>query len=159
MNEYIQLRRAFHSMFCDIEADLFVTLTTYPGCEISNETMLSKLRKLDAYVARRTLGRRWSKKPDSVRMNGVFVLEHGKQRNHPHWHGMLSIPNGEIPRYRGLIDNAWTRNNRWSAHFDNPNSSNEQSDWSSYILKDFRPELTGQIVFTNMLRGDTRASA
>ena len=139
-------------MFKDIEANLFVTLSTYPGCAVSDDTMLKRLKDMDAHVARRTLGRRWSKKPDSMRMQGAFILEHGKGGVHPHWHGLLNVPKDQIARYMGLIETKWTNDNRWNAFFQFPDNLGIGTGWSHYILKELDTESTSQVVFTNMLR-------
>jgi hypothetical protein len=143
---------AYLQMFKDIEANLFVTLSSYPGCAVSDETMLKRLKDMDAYVARRTLGRRWSTKPDSMRMQGAFILEHGKDRVHPHWHGLLNVPDDQISRYMGLIKLKWAGDHNWNVFFEFPENIETGNGWYRYILKEINTESTSQAVFTNMLR-------
>jgi len=141
-NEYVR-------MIQDLKPNLAVTLNTYPGCSFSNHRMLKKLKLFDAQIADKIFGRRWENKPDDMRMQGIFVLEHGKQRNHPHWHGFLSVPEDQLYRYYGLTKSIWARNH-WKAWAEINNKS--YADNAGYILKEVTLDTTDRIVFTNMLR-------
>lgn len=137
------------NMFTQIEPNLVLTLNTYPGCLVSDQRMLSHLEHMDAKVARRILGRRWDSKPNHLRFQGVFVLEHGTSRTNPHWHGLLRVPEEDLLQTRFLIKNSWGLD-KWDVWTDLYPQSIERL--SRYYLKGVTEGTTDKIVFTNMLR-------
>ena len=148
-----ELGKAYLEMIQDIKPNAIVGLATFAGCQLSDHAMLDRLTHFDACVARRALGHNWASKPDSDRIQGVFVLEHARSGTHPHWHGLVRLPEEHLLRYRQLMINAWRQYNYSSWVNINPQDVEKYTSGASYILKEVQDISTDRIVFLNMLRG------
>tara|TARA_R110000744_G_scaffold369252_1_gene479404 strand:- start:33167 stop:33628 length:462 start_codon:yes stop_codon:yes gene_type:complete len=147
------LRGAYVQMIQDIKPNIAITLNTFPGCLVSDNTMLSRLKHFDAQIARRTLGRRWASKPETDRIHGVYVLEHGISSTHPHWHGFVKVPENQHIRYVTLMKYIWESSYNRSWFEIDSQALEDYTSRAAYVLKEVWAESTDNIVFTNMLRG------
>lgn len=147
------LRDAYVGMIQDIQPNVALTLNTYPGCRLSDNTMFSRLKHLDAQLARKILGRRWASRPDSMRIHGVFVLEHGISGTNPHWHGFINVPEDQHIRCVGLMRTLWEESHSRSWFEIESQALQDYTLRAAYVLKEVWSDSSDKIVFTNMLRG------
>lgn len=150
--DFDELKIGYLEMFDQFDINLVVTLKTMPGYQATIETMTGHLKRMDAMVAREMLSRNWYLKPDHMRIQGVYVLEHGKSRTFPHWHGILQIPNTDLERYTESISENWGRKSWKIWSISKPEEMKKYSLGVGYLLKELTPETTDKIVFTKMLR-------
>src|SRR4051794_2020527 len=96
MNRQLPLLRRHIPAWLDTwEFHMFVTLafndestssSRLLGSSLRYGFLRERLRKWDAFVNHRILGRKWSKR-DAERMWSFFFLE--KAETNPHWHGVV----------------------------------------------------------------------
>ncbi|WP_299150233.1 hypothetical protein [uncultured Tateyamaria sp.] len=101
--DFNTLRRAHQLMAVQMDTQLFLTLATNRSMSLA--FMKHKTHAFLARMAEHMLGRNWSKKPMTQRMDGLLYVEH--EHSNIHVHGLMTKPYCNLVGLQLKADETW----------------------------------------------------